>query len=40
MGYRKKGIDKVREEFHPSLIITVDHGITAHEKLPMPKNMV
>lgn len=32
-GLSEKGIDKVRDEFHPTLIITVDHGITAHEKV-------
>ncbi|MBI5614148.1 single-stranded-DNA-specific exonuclease RecJ [Candidatus Gottesmanbacteria bacterium] len=37
-GLSEKGIDKVQEEFHPSLIITVDHGITAHEKVVYAKN--
>ncbi|MEK9143801.1 MAG: single-stranded-DNA-specific exonuclease RecJ [Patescibacteria group bacterium] len=32
-GLSVKGIDAVREQFDPSLIITVDHGITAWEKV-------
>lgn len=32
-GLSIKGIDAVREQFDPSLIITVDHGITAKEKV-------
>lgn len=32
-GLSIKGIDAVREQFDPSLIITVDHGITAWEKV-------
>lgn len=27
-GFSKKGIDNVIEKFHPSLVISVDHGIT------------
>ncbi|MFZ5844916.1 MAG: single-stranded-DNA-specific exonuclease RecJ [Patescibacteria group bacterium] len=32
-GLSVKGIDAVREQYDPSLIITVDHGITAKEKV-------
>lgn len=32
-GLSTIGIDKVVEQYHPALIITVDHGITAHEKV-------
>ncbi|MBI5620509.1 single-stranded-DNA-specific exonuclease RecJ [Candidatus Gottesmanbacteria bacterium] len=32
-GLSLKGIDAVREQFDPTLIITVDHGITAWEKV-------
>ena len=32
-GLSKKGIDAVIKEYHPKLIITVDHGITAAEKV-------
>ncbi len=32
-GLSIKGIDAVREQYDPSLIITVDHGITAWEKV-------
>ncbi len=32
-GLSVKGIDAVRELYHPTLIITVDHGITAKEKV-------
>jgi len=36
-GLSIKGIDAVREQFDPSLIITVDHGITAWEKVAYAK---
>ena len=32
-GLSKKGIDNVKRDFNPTLIITVDHGITALEKV-------
>jgi single-stranded-DNA-specific exonuclease len=32
-GLSTKGIDSVIAQFHPTLIITVDHGITAEEKV-------
>ncbi|MDP1721851.1 MAG: single-stranded-DNA-specific exonuclease RecJ [Candidatus Gottesmanbacteria bacterium] len=32
-GLSRKGIDAVRAQFDPTLIITVDHGITAWEKV-------
>ncbi len=36
-GLSVKGIDAVREQYDPSLIITVDHGITAWEKVEYAK---
>lgn len=36
-GLSIKGIDAVREQYDPSLIITVDHGITAWEKVEYAK---
>src|SRR5258706_8962439 len=38
-GLSKKGIDAVQEQYHPSLIITVDHGITAKEKVEYAKSL-
>ncbi|MEK7060794.1 MAG: single-stranded-DNA-specific exonuclease RecJ [Patescibacteria group bacterium] len=38
-GLSIKGIDNVREQFDPSLIITVDHGVTAHEKVAYAKSL-
>lgn len=38
-GLSVKGIDAVRERFDPTLIITVDHGITAHEKVAYAKKL-
>ena len=38
-GLSQKGIDAVREQYHPTLIITVDHGITAHEKIAYAKSL-
>lgn len=38
-GLSMKGIDAVREQFDPSLIITVDHGITAWEKVEYAKSL-
>lgn len=38
-GLSNKGIDAVKEQFHPTLIITVDHGITAHEKVAYAKTL-
>ncbi len=32
-GLSEKGIDKIRQDFNPTLIITVDHGITAADKI-------
>lgn len=37
-GLTLKGIDHVRKEFGATLIITVDHGITAQEKIDYAKN--
>ena len=36
-GLSKKGIDRVQKEFDPSLIITVDHGITAASQVAYAK---
>jgi single-stranded-DNA-specific exonuclease len=38
-GLSQKGIDAVREQYNPTLIITVDHGITAHEKVAYAKRL-
>lgn len=38
-GLSKKGIDNVREQFDPSLIITVDQGVTAHEMVLYAKSL-
>ena len=38
-GLSKKGIDAVREAYDPSLIITVDHGITARENVGYAKSL-
>lgn len=38
-GLSLKGIDAVREQFDPALIITVDHGITAKEKVTYAKKI-
>jgi single-stranded-DNA-specific exonuclease len=32
-GLSQKGLDTVKEKFNPTLLITVDHGITAREKV-------
>ena len=37
-GLSTKGIDTVKELYNPTLIITVDHGITAREKVAYAKN--
>jgi single-stranded-DNA-specific exonuclease len=37
-GLSKKGIDAVRAQFDPSLIVTVDHGITAAEEVAYAKS--
>ncbi len=38
-GLSVKGIDAVNAQYHPTLIITVDHGITAWEKVEYAKNL-
>lgn len=38
-GLSKKGIDKIKKEYNPTLIITVDHGITGGEKIAYAKNL-
>src|SRR3989344_4357394 len=37
-GLSTKGIDSVIAQYHPGLIITVDHGITAFEKIEYAKS--
>jgi single-stranded-DNA-specific exonuclease len=36
-GFSIKGIDNVKEQYNPSVIISVDHGITAAEKITYAK---
>jgi len=38
-GFSVKGIDKVKKLYNPALIISVDHGITAHEKIIYAKSL-
>jgi len=38
-GFSQKGIDKVKELYNPALIISVDHGITAREKVTYAKSI-
>ncbi|MBI4008953.1 single-stranded-DNA-specific exonuclease RecJ [Candidatus Roizmanbacteria bacterium] len=38
-GFSIKGIDKVKKQYNPSLIISVDHGITAKEKISYAKKL-
>lgn len=38
-GFSQKGIDNVKKQFNPALIISVDHGITAHEKVTYAKSI-
>lgn len=38
-GLSKKGIDTVKKQYNPALIITVDHGITAGEKIKYAKSL-
>ncbi|KKQ02080.1 MAG: Single-stranded DNA-specific exonuclease [Candidatus Roizmanbacteria bacterium GW2011_GWA2_36_23] len=38
-GFSVKGIDNVKNEFNPALIISVDHGITAKEKVTYAKKL-
>lgn len=38
-GLSVKGIDAVRAQYDPALIITVDHGITAREKVAYAKSL-
>ncbi|MBI4004655.1 single-stranded-DNA-specific exonuclease RecJ [Candidatus Roizmanbacteria bacterium] len=38
-GFSVKGIDHVKKEYNPSLIISVDHGITAAEKITYAKSL-
>ena len=38
-GLSVKGIDQVISQYHPTLIITVDHGITAKEKVAYAKKL-
>lgn len=38
-GFSIKGIDNVKKQFDPALIISVDHGITAKEKISYAKSI-
>jgi len=38
-GLSEKGIDAVQKEFHPTLIITVDHGISAASQVAYAKSL-
>ncbi|QQG44620.1 MAG: single-stranded-DNA-specific exonuclease RecJ [Candidatus Roizmanbacteria bacterium] len=38
-GFSKAGIDNVNKLYHPSLIISVDHGITAKDKIEYAKSL-
>ena len=38
-GLSQKGIDAVKAQYNPTLIITVDHGITAWEKVAYAKSL-
>lgn len=38
-GFSKKGIDTIKKQFSPALIISVDHGITAKEKITYAKSI-
>ena len=38
-GFSIKGIDNVKKQFNPALIISVDHGITAKEKIKYAKKI-
>lgn len=37
-GFSKQGLDSVKVEFHPDVIVSVDHGIVAHEQIAYAKN--
>ncbi len=38
-GFSKKGLDNVKQQFNPVLIISVDHGITAKDKITYAKKI-
>jgi len=38
-GLSQKGIDTIKEQYNPTLMITVDHGITAKEKVAYAKEL-
>ncbi|KKR33427.1 MAG: Single-stranded-DNA-specific exonuclease RecJ [Candidatus Gottesmanbacteria bacterium GW2011_GWC2_39_8] len=38
-GFSEKGIDIVKEKYNPKLIISVDHGVTAWEKVAFAKKL-
>ncbi len=38
-GLSQKGIDAVKEKYNPTLIVTVDHGISAKEKVEYAKHL-
>jgi len=38
-GFSIRGIDNIKKQFHPKLIISVDHGISAKEKIAYAKSL-
>lgn len=38
-GFSKIGLDNIKKQYNPKLIISVDHGITAHEKIKYSKSI-
>ncbi len=38
-GFSKIGIDAIKKQYNPSLIISVDHGITAVEQIAYAKKI-
>jgi len=38
-GFSKQGLDNVKKKYNPALIISVDHGITASEKVSYAKKL-
>src|SRR3989344_7767356 len=38
-GFSAKGLDNVKKKYNPALIISVDHGITAKEKVTYAKKI-
>ena len=38
-GFSEKGLDNIKKQFNPTLIISVDHGITAKDKITYAKKL-